>query len=197
MKVKLSQYAKLYNITYSTAFSWYQNNLIKEEVVLTPSGSIFVIINDEQTDLTKQLPVYIYSRVSSHNKREDLTRQLERCKTFAETKGFTITKMYKEIGSGMNDSRGQLMKLLEQPIGTIIVENKDRLTRFGYNYLDKLYTKLGGKIIIVNSDEKIDKDDLMKDLTSVITSFCCKLYGLRGGYHKARSIKDKIDNNEL
>lgn len=193
MKIKLSQYAKLNNITYKTAFNWFQNNLIKEPVEVSPSGSIFVVMEQTDNKSFKDKPFYIYCRVSSNNKKDDLTRQTERCKNFAETNGWCITKLYKEVGSGMNDNRTQLNKLLEQPIGVIIVENKDRLTRFGFNYIEKLYTKLGGKIIVINKDE-FEETDLMKDLVSVITSFCCRLYGMRRGYNKAKNIKEQIYN---
>lgn len=191
MKIKLSQYAKLHNITYKTAFLWFKNGLIKDQTEVSPSGSIFVIINDNQNNDTK--PYYIYCRVSSHNKKDDLTRQINRCKDFSEKNGWSITKIYKEIGSGMNDNRTQLNKLLQQPIGNIIVENKDRLTRFGFNYIQNLYSKLGGNIIVINKDE-FEQNDLMKDLISVITSFCCRLYGMRTGYTKAKSIQNDIVN---
>jgi len=91
----------------------------------------------------------------------------------------------------MNDNRTQLNKLLNEPIGTIIVDNKDRLTRFGFNYINSLYTRMGGSIIVINSDES-EEADLMKDLISVITSFCCRLYGMRRGYNKAKLIKESI-----
>ena len=190
MKIKLSQYAKLNNITYKTAFAWFQNKLIKEKVEVSPSGSIFIVIDEKPN--TDNIPVYTYSRVSSSNKKEDLNRQQLRCIAFCEAKGYSISKNYKEIGSGMNDSRGQLMKLIEQPIGIIVVEHKDRLTRFGFNYIDNLYTKLGGKIVVINRDE-FEETDLMKDLVSIITSFCCRLYGMRRGYSKAKEIQSTIN----
>lgn len=192
-KIKLSDYAKLYNITYKTAYHWYRNNLIKEEISITPSGSIYVNIEDNVSDIIENKPLYIYCRVSSHNKKDDLLRQIERCKSFAENKGYSVHKTYKEIGSGMNDSRSQITKLLNMPVGVILVEHKDRLTRFGFNYINNLYERLGGKIIVINRDE-FEEADLMKDLISIITSFCCRLYGMRRGYNKAKQIKTQINS---
>lgn len=192
-KIKLSQYAKLNQITYKTAHHWYKNDLIKEKIEVSPSGSIFVLLDDNNTNDEK--PVYIYARVSSHNKKDDLERQIQRCKAFCENSGIVVNKIYKEVGSGMNDSRKQLVNLLDKPIGTIVVEHKDRLTRFGFNYINNLYSKLGGKILVINKDE-FEEADLMKDLISVITSFCCRLYGMRKGYNKARKINSEIQNNE-
>ncbi len=91
----------------------------------------------------------------------------------------------------MNDSRAQLMKLLDKPIGTIVVENKDRLTRFGFNYIEKMYAQMGGDILVINRDQT-KEDDLMKDLVSVITSFCCRMYGIRRGKNKAKKIREVI-----
>lgn len=190
MKVKLSKYAKLNSICYRTAYLWYRDGKIKERTEMTPSGSIFVYLDDIND---KQTPIYTYSRVSSNNKKEDLKRQQERCIDFCFNKGLSITKNFKEVASGMNDNRTQFNKLLEQPIGIIIIENKDRLTRFGFNYIENLYKKLGGEIIVINRDE-IEENDLMKDLVSVITSFCCRLYGMRRGYNKAKTIKENIEN---
>jgi putative resolvase len=189
MKIKLSVWAKSNNITYKTAYDWFKKGLLPLKHEVTPSGSIFIIIDQEVNKVN--LPIYIYGRVSSHQKKDDLSRQIQRCKTFCEAKGLPITKMYKEVGSGMNDNRSQLTKLLNQPIGIIVVENKDRLTRFGFNYIETLYSKLGGQILVINKDE-FEEHDLMKDLVSVITSFCCRLYGMRRGYNKAKEIKDKI-----
>lgn len=70
----------------------------------------------------------------------------------------------------------------------IIVENKDRLTRFGFNYIERL----GNFEIIVVNDGDSGEDDLKKDLISVITSFCCRLYGMRRGHAKAKMIKDEL-----
>lgn len=188
MKIKLSKWAKLNDVQYATAFRWIQDGKFPEKYEYTPSGSIFIIQDDKPT---KTNNVYIYSRVSSHNKKGDLDRQIDRCKSFAEIKGLSISKIYKEVASGMNDNRKQLNTLLDQPIGTIIVENKDRLTRFGFNYLNNLYSKLGGNIIVINTAES-DQEDLIKDLISIITSFCCRLYGMRRGYKKAKEIKASI-----
>ena len=94
----------------------------------------------------------------------------------------------------MNDNRRELNKLfldLESKKFTLIVENKDRLTRFGFNYLDKYFKSMGCKILVINKNED-DQQDLLKDLVSVITSFCCRLYGLRRGANKARNLKNDI-----
>ena len=192
MKIKLSKFAKENSITYKTAYDWVKTGRMPYKVEISPSGSIFVLVEDKDNKELK--PVYIYCRVSSHDKKDDLERQISRCKNYIENKNYKIEKVFKEIGSGMNDNRTQLCKLFEQPIGIIVIENKDRLTRFGFNYIKTLYTKLGGEIIIINNNDT-EENDLMKDLISIITSFCCRLYGMRRGYNKAKYIQNEIKNN--
>jgi len=90
----------------------------------------------------------------------------------------------------MNDNRTKLNKLLLNPdIDKIIVENKDRLTRFGFNYLEILLKEKNIELIVVNKADDKD-DDLMKDFVSIITSFCGRIYGRRNSKQK----KDKIIN---
>jgi predicted site-specific integrase-resolvase len=88
----------------------------------------------------------------------------------------------------MNDKRPKFLAMLETCPSHIVIENKDRLTRFGFNYLEVLLKKLGCEIIVLNRDQE-NETDLMKDLVSVITSFCCRLYGMRRGLNKAKLIK--------
>lgn len=120
--------------------------------------------------------------------------QVDRIKKFAEAKGLMVDKVYKEVASGMNDSRTQLWKMIEYKPTTIIIENKDRLTRFGFEYLSRLLEKQGTKIICMNKDSD-EEDDLMKDMISIVTSFYCRLYGMRRGKNKSNKIVEIIDSD--
>jgi predicted site-specific integrase-resolvase len=77
VKIKLSQYAKMNSVCYKTAYLWFKAGKIKEKTEISPSGSIFVYMNELSN--TKNIQVYTYSRVSSNNKKDDLNRQQERC----------------------------------------------------------------------------------------------------------------------
>jgi len=191
--MKLSEWSKREGISYRTSWNWFKAGKLPVESYQTKTGTIIVkdkeIIDDKiQENIIKDC--IIYCRVSSHDKKEDLNRQLKRCTEFAISNGFKIIQSYKEIGSGMNDKRTQLVKLLNSNIPYIIVENKDRLTRFGFNYIKTLYERLNTVIIVINNTDD-DKQDLMKDLISIITSFCGRIYGLR----RAHTISTNIKNN--
>jgi putative resolvase len=119
---------------------------------------------------------------------------VKRCEDFCSAKGLIVEKVFKEIASGMNDKRKILIKMLETNPKIIVIENKDRLTRFGFNYLDLLLSKLGSKIIVINENSG-DEQDLIKDLVSIITSFCCRLYGLRRSKNKIDKIKKVLNES--
>jgi predicted site-specific integrase-resolvase len=123
--------------------------------------------------------VAIYARVSSAENTSTLDSQAERLSASCVARGYQGAKVVKEVGSGINDARPKLLALLaEQGIGLIVVEHKDRLTRFGFRYLDPLLTAQGRTSEVVNQAEN-GTDDLLADLTAIVYSFCARLYGQR------------------
>ena len=97
---------------------------------------------------------------------------------YCAARGYKVIKVVTEIGSGLNDKRPKLESLLtDESVKMIVVEHSDRLARFGLNYINKLLELEGRKIEIIN-EQSNDKDDLMQDFVSIITSFCARLYGI-------------------
>jgi predicted site-specific integrase-resolvase len=127
--------------------------------------------------------------VSGYKNKADLDRQAERFVAFCAANGWTVEQVVKEVASGMNDKRPKLTKLLEQKPGRLVVEHKDRLTRFGFNYFDLLLPKLGCELVVINRDAE-EQADLMKDMVAVVTSFFCRIYGLRHGINKVKALKE-------
>ena len=182
--IKLSEYAKNKSITYKTAWNHYKNNLIKG-AFLDESNHVLIPIEN----INKNNNCIIYARVSSHDRKDSLIKQQKRLEEFAVLKGYNIINSYKEIASGMNDNREILNKVFENDNWTyLIIENKDRLTRFGFNYIKKLLNKLNKEIIVINETDN-DNEDLIKDLVSIIYSFSARMYGLRRRKNKTEVIK--------
>ena len=179
--MKLSEYARRIGVKRHTAYRWFKRGEIPNAVQL-PSGTIYVPDEIFETDMkSKQGLTVVYARVSSSEQRKtNLETQAERLTQFAIANGWVVDKVIKEVGSGLNDERKQLTELLlsDEPITRIIVEHKDRLTRFGFNYLEILAKKQGFEIIVVNPTVT-DQEDLMQDFASIITSFCARLYSRR------------------
>ena len=189
--MKLSQYAKQQGISYKTAFRWWKAGEIKG--YQAASGTIIVTENEPARQAEK---VAIYARVSTASHKANLERQTERLSQYCEARGYQVTKVVKEIASGLNDSRPKIVTLLKDTsITRIVVEHKDRLTRFGFNYIETLFEIAGRTIEVVNVAEN-DKEDLLADLSSVIYSFCARLYGQRRAKRKTEKIVAELKSKE-
>jgi putative resolvase len=194
--MKLSQWAKKLGISYRTAWRMYQKGQIPNAIKL-PTGSIIVLEDSNDRSITiAENTVAIYCRVSDNASKDNLERQAERLKEYAITRGYQIKYIIKEIGSGVNDSRPKLMKLLNQnDYKILLVEHKDRLTRFGFNYIKEWLESTGRKIEIVDETSD-DRADLIQDLISIVYSFSARLYGLRRAKKKTEEIMRVIQNDE-
>ena len=187
--MKLSQYAKKVGVTYRTAFRWWRTGQIKGYQL--PSGTIVVTEGEErQESRTEQIA--IYARVSSHEHKANLERQAERLADYCAAKGYQVSKVVKEIASGVNDNRPKFLALLgDQCITRIVVEHKDQATRFGFRYLETLLSGQGRTIEVVNLAEN-NREDLLADLVSIIYSFAARLYGQRRAKSKTEAIVKQL-----
>jgi len=192
--MKLSKWAKKMGISYRRAWQMFKDGKIPE-VKQLPTGTIVVL--EEEKDALPKDTVAIYARVSSHENKDNLERQVERLKEYAMARGWKIIYVVKEIGSGVNDARPKLIGLLKKKnYSILLVEHKDRLTRFGFNYLKLLTENQGKTIEVVNSAEE-EKEDIVQDFVSVIYSFAAKLYGLKRAKRKTEKIvKEIVENND-
>jgi putative resolvase len=136
--------------------------------------------------------VALYARVSSSENKDDLERQVNRLVGFANAKGWRVVHIEKEIGSGVNDQRPKLLSLLKNyhKYDYIIVEHKDRLTRFGFN----LIINNINNIYVINEVDN-DEHGLMEDLIAIMTSFCARLYGQRRGKRKTEKLITELNEN--
>jgi len=187
--MKLSQYAKQNGISYKTAWRWYKAGTL--DAYQTETGTVIVRDTADVKPLTGRIA--LYARVSSLGQKEDLERQIQRLKDYAAAKGYQVSKEVTEIASGLNDKRPKLEKLLANTsIGTIVVENRDRLTRFGSHYIETLLEAQGRHIeMIFQSDTG---DELGDDFVSVITSMAARIYGRRQSKRRAEKIKQCVEH---
>ena len=188
--MKLSDYAKQQGVRYETAWRWFRDGKIKGRRI----GVHTILVEEEQTPLPEhQARVAIYARVSEASNKPNLDSQAERLTAYCVAKGYQVAKVVKEIGSGINESRPKLLSLLEdQSLTLIVVEHKDRLTRFGFRYLETLLRGQGRAIEVVNLAEN-GTEDLLADLTAIIYSFCARLYGERRAKRKTEKIVQELE----
>lgn len=193
MKEKISTYAKRNDMSYLTVYYMVKRGELKSEQL--PSGSIRIITDNSSNNHNK---VILYARVSSSENKSNLESQMNRLRDYACAKGYIVIKEVKEIGSGLNDKRKQLESVFKNnDWSKIIVEHKDRLARFGVNFIEVLLQNQGKSIEIINEVESNSKEDIMQDFVSIITSFTARLYGLRRSKRKTEQIiKEITKDNE-
>ena len=197
--MKAKDVLKILNITRPTLTKYVKENKIKVDSVINGQ----YVYNDESVysliglkkEKQNRLNV-IYARVSNPPKKY-LDEQLKRLINFCSEKGITIDKEYFDIKSGMNFKRDQFKDLIQEivkgNIELIVIENKDRLCRFGFDLFNEFCKYFKTKIIIVNElSEKNFEQELTEDLISIIHYFSMKSYSHR---RKLNKIKKELEND--
>jgi putative resolvase len=187
--MKLSQYAQRAGVTYKTAWRWWKQGQL--DAYQTPTGT--VIVRDATAPTAATGRVALYARVSSADQKSDLERQIQRLRDYAAAKGYVVSKEVSEVASGLNDHRPKLAKVLSDPtIGTLIVEHRDRLTRFGYEYIRRLLEAQGRHLeVLFPSDTE---NELVDDFVALITSMAARIYGQRSSRQKAAKIRACVEH---
>lgn len=189
--MKLSDYAKKIGVSYKTVWRYFKQG--KLDAYQTHTGTIIVREDLEKNTLVK---VAIYCRVSSSENKDNLERQKQRLLDYCSAKGYKVNKVITEIGSGINDTRKQWLKLLQdKKLNLIVVEHKDRFTRFGFNAMKLLLNNENRKIEVIN-EMMSEKEDLIQDLISIVTSFCARIYGLRRSKRKTEKLIGELKQND-
>jgi putative resolvase len=152
-----------------------------------PTGTIIV-----KEAKTPAHAVGLYARVSSSDQKQDLEAQLGRLVGYAHNHRLTVVQAVSEVGSGLNGHRPKLMKLLADPkVQAIVVEHRDRLMRFGAEYVEAALRAHGRHLIVIETSEI--RDDLVQDMIEVLISFCARLYGRRSARNKAKKALHAIE----
>lgn len=163
-----------------TAYRWFREGTLP--VPARRAGRLILVDPDPKPAVVGR--VVAYCRVSSADQKDDLERQAGRVVVGASGRGLAVGQVVSEVGSGMNGHRRKLTKLLSDPAVTVIVvEHRDRLTRFGFEHLQASMAACGRSIVVLESQETTS--DLVRDVTEVLTSLCARLYGQRSPARRA------------
>ena len=198
--ISLRQYSDKTNLSYATAYSHFVRGMIPGAFKLE-TGTIRIPVESKDNVLNipisevmkKEEITVVYARVSSSQNRENLKTQSKRISDFCSAKGWIVNRIVEEVASGLNDERKKLLNILnDKSVTRIVVEHKDRLTRFGFNYISSLWD---GEIIVINEANN-DEDDLMQDFVSVITSFVARLYGKRRTKRNTEKLINELNSNK-
>jgi predicted site-specific integrase-resolvase len=182
-KLTLLKWAAAHGVHYRTALTWVRKGKMPSSFERTPGGHIRV---SEAAEVNKTGGrSVLYGRVSSSDQKTDLGRQLDRLRSFACGKGLENVEVIEEIGSGLNGHRIRLLKVLADPgVQRIVVEHRDRLARFGVEYIEAALKAQGREIVIVEAGEQ--KLDIVQDFIDVVTSMCARIYGKRASKNRAK-----------
>lgn len=186
------QYCESGLIPYGRTESGYR--LIQSSDLCDYLDTLGLVIDDTQQEKSD----VIYARVSTHKQanRGDLDRQIEKLKLYAIDHNVRNLQVLSDIGSGLNDNRKNLLRLIamvqDGTVNRIFITYKDRLTRFGFNYLKQICDYHGTTIVVVSdqTEQKSESEELAEDIIALIHSFSGKLYGLR------HYIKEHIDDGQ-
>lgn len=182
---KPKDFAQMLNVSVKTLQRWDNENTLK--AYRNPKGrryythEQYLTFTGASSKIDKK--IVIYARVSTTNQKDDLKNQIKFLKEYANANRYIVSEIITDIDSGLNYNRKKWNELINdcinQKIKTIIISNKDRFIRFGYDWFERFLLNYGVNIIIVNNDKLSPNEELVQDLISIIHVFSCKIYGLK------------------
>lgn len=186
--MNLTDWARANGVHPQTARKWFREGNLP--VPATRVGPRTILVNVEANSAAPTHDgVGLYARVSSHDQRADLERQLGRLSAWAADAGVRVVRREAEIGSGMNGARPKARKLLSDPeVSVVVVEHRDRLGQMNVELVEAALAATGRRLVVLD-DGELD-DDLVQDMTEVLTSFCARLYGRRSAKNRAQRALD-------
>jgi putative resolvase len=177
--MKLSVWAKEQGISYQAAWRMYRDGKLPVPAEQLPTGTIILKPPKEATT-----GVAVYARVSSPEQRPELDGQVARVVEFVTRKGWSVVRTVTEVGSGLDGQRPELMKVLADPsVAIVAVEHRDRLMRFGAEYVESALAAQGRRLVVVDPGET--REDLGQDTMDALTSIFARMYGRRSARQRA------------
>ncbi|MGH3171602.1 MAG: IS607 family transposase [Trebonia sp.] len=178
--MELAEWARADGVHPQTAYRWFREGQMPVPARRLESGTIWV----DAAPADDSGRVVVYARVSSHDQRHDLDRQVARITGWATANGHAVGEVVTEVASGLNGKRPKLRRILSDPSASVVVvEHRDRLARFGVDHLEAALAAHGRKVVVADPGETAD--DLVRDMIEVLTSMCARLYGRRGARNRA------------
>jgi len=178
--VNLKQWAERQGVSYVTARRWFAAGTLP--VQARRVGGLILVGETPGPDSAGS--AVVYARVSSADQKADLDRQVARVTAWATGQGIAVGRVVTETGSALNGKRRKFLALLRDPsVSAIVVEHRDRFARFGAEYVEAALAASGRRLLVVDPAE-VD-DDLVRDVTEILTSLCARLYGRRAAANRA------------
>lgn len=188
--VNLKEWALAQGIHPQTAYRWFRAGTLP--VPARQVGRMILVNMEANTEPERVGGLGLYARVSSHDQKADLERQVCRLSAWAAKAGHRVVRVESEIASGMNGCRSKARRLLADPnVTTVVVEHKDRLGRMNVELVEATLSAHGRRLVVLDDGEV--EDDLVRDMVEVLTSFCARLYGHRSAKNRARKALEAAE----
>jgi len=193
---RIGEFAERVGRSVSTIRRWESEGRIT--VKRTPSGQRYFDDSDVRAVLQPGFDAaarrtVVYCRVSSPGQKDDLASQVTSMERFCLARGLAVDEWVSEIGGGMNLRRKKFLAVMDAisngDVAVLVVAHKDRLARFGFDYIEHVATRNGCQLIVANQESLSPQRELVEDLLAIVRTFSCRLSGLRR-YEKA--IKDEL-----
>jgi len=199
---------RLLGVSYVTLRRWIKEGKIK--AVQTLGGKYRIPESEVRRLLSgveiKEVRAVIYARVSSSDQKKDLERQIEYLTQYCSAKGYKVVNVLSDIASGLKANRRGLLRLfnyvVNREVDVVVITYKDRITRFGFEYLEYFFKQYGVRIEVIYGEEPKDTyQELVEDLLAIVTSFAGKLYGMRSHKKKRlvqgfRQLLQEVEKND-
>ena len=181
--MNLKEWALLQGIHPQTAYKWFREGTLP--VPATKVSRRMILVHMDAAVAPVSGGVGLYARVSSHDQKADLDRQMARLMEWSVKAGWRVVRTESEVGSGMNGKRSKVRRLLADPaVDVVVVEHRDRLGRMNTELVEAALSAHGRRLVVMDDGEVTD--DLACDMTEVLTSFCARLYGRRSAANRAK-----------
>ena len=196
---KVSEVARMLNVSTVAVRKWIKAGKLKAKRV----GKLWMIPEDELKRFLGEKPsevrAVIYARVSSHKQRRNgnLDRQIERLRSYCSAKGYKVIDVVTDIASGLKEDRVGLQKLFnlveKHQVDIVVIEFKDRLTRFGFNYLKRFFESHSVRVEVIEETEKGYMEELIEDFVAIVKGFAARIYGRRSQkFRKVRKVLEEV-----
>jgi putative resolvase len=180
--VNLTEWARAQGVHPQTAYRWFREGTLPVAAVRVNERT--VLVSPDAPTGEPAAAFGLYARVSSHDQKSDLDRQVARLTGWAGEAGGAVVRVEAEVGSGMNGSRAKVRRLVADPrVTAVVVEHRDRLGRMNTELVEAALAAHGRGLVVLD-DGEVD-DDLVGDMVEVLTWFCARLYGRRSARNRA------------
>lgn len=191
-RVNLTEWARAQGVSPHTAYRWFRDGTLP--VPAQRVGPRTILVNIDAAAAPEVIGgLGLYARVSFHDQKSDLGRQVARLSGWAVKAGHRVVRVEAEVGSGVSGARSKVKRLLADPaVTTVVVEHKDRLGRMNVELVEAALSAHGRRLVVLEEGE-VD-DDLVRDMVEVLTSFCACLYGRRSAKNRARKALEAAEH---